>query len=135
MFRKISHVGLAVKNLDRAIQFYQDVLQMKVSGRKKVESQGVEMAFVDVGGSAQLELIAPLREDGSVARFIEKRGPGIHHICVEVEDIEKEIAHLLDNGVTMIDQEPRTGASGDRIAFVHPKSMIGALIELKEVKK
>ena len=135
MFRKISHVGLAVKNLDRAIQFYQDVLQMKVSGRKKVESQGVEMAFVDVGGSAQLELIAPLREDGSVARFIEKRGPGIHHICVEVEDIEKEIAHLLDNGVTMIDQEPRTGASGDRIAFIHPKSMIGALIELKEVKK
>jgi len=135
MFRKISHVGLAVKNLDRAIQFYQDVLRMKVSGRKKVESQGVEMAFVDVGGSAQLELIAPLREDGSVARFIEKRGPGIHHICVEVEDIEKEIAHLRDNGVTMIDQEPRTGAGGDRIAFIHPKSMIGALIELKEVKK
>ena len=133
MFKKISHVGLAVRNLDRAIEFYRDVLQMKISGRKKVESQGVEVAFVDIAGSAQLELIAPLDHQSGVARFLDKHGPGIHHLCFEVEDLEKQIKHLIDHGITMIDTKPRVGAEGDRIAFIHPKSMLGALIELKEL--
>jgi len=132
MLKKISHIGLAVKNLDRAIEFYRDVLQMKVRGRKKVESQEIELAFVEIGGTAELELIAPLTENSGVARHLEKRGPGIHHICFEVENVENEIARLIDHGVTMIDQKPRTGAEGDKIAFAHPKSMLGVLIELKE---
>lgn len=132
MLKKISHIGLAVKNLDRAIEFYQDVLNMKVRGRKKVESQGIELAFVEIGGTAELELIAPLTENSGVARYIKKSGPGIHHICFEVENIESEIARLIDHGITMIDQKPRVGAEGDKIAFAHPKSMLGALIELKE---
>jgi len=132
MFKKVSHIGLAVKNLDRAIQFYEDVLGMKIRDRVKVDNQGVEIAFVDIGGDTELELLAPLREDSGVAKFLEKRGPGIHHFCVEVDNIEEQIKTLVEHGVTMIDEEPRVGAEGDKIAFAHPKSMIGALIELKE---
>ena len=132
MFKKISHLGLAVKNLDRAIEFYQDVLQLKVSRRIKVEDQGLEIALIDLGGNVQLELLAPLRLDSAVGRFLEKRGPGLHHFCVEVENIEKQIADLVEHGVAMVDEKPRRGAEGDKIAFIHPKSMLGALIELKE---
>jgi len=132
VFKKISHVGLAVKNLDRAIEFYRDVLHMKITDRKKIEDQGVEVAFVDIGGTAQLELLAPLNDHSPIARFLKQRGPGIHHFCVEVDNLEQQIAYLTDHGVTMVDTRPRMGAEGDRIAFVHPKSMLGALIELKE---
>jgi len=132
MFNKVSHIGLAVKNLDRAIQFYEDVLGMKVSGRIKADEHGVEIAFVEIGGDTELELLAPLREDSGMAKFLAKHGPGIHHFCVEVDNIEEQIKSLVDSGVTMIDKKPRIGAGGDKIAFAHPKSMLGALIELKE---
>ncbi len=132
MLKKVSHIGMAVKNLDRAIKFYRDVLQMEVRGRKKVADQGIEVAFLNIGGSTELELIAPLNENSTVAKFLEKRGPGIHHICFEVDDIESQIDHLTEHGVEMIDKKPRRGAEGDKIAFAHPKSMLGALIELKE---
>jgi methylmalonyl-CoA epimerase len=107
---------------------------MEIRDRIKVESQGVEIAFLKIGGTAELELLAPLSEDSGVARFLAKHGPGIHHICFEVDDIEQRIAWLTDHGVAMIDEKPRTGGEGDKIAFAHPKSMLGVLTELKEVK-
>jgi methylmalonyl-CoA/ethylmalonyl-CoA epimerase len=134
MLKKISHIGIAVINLDRAIEFYRDVLQMEILDRIKVESQGVEIAFLKIGGTAELELLAPLSEDSGVAHYLAKHGPGIHHICFEVDDIEQRIAWLTDHGVTMIDKKTRTGNEGDKIAFVHPKSMLGVLMEFKEVK-
>jgi len=134
MFKKVSHIGLAVKNLDRAIQFYEDVLGMKIRDRVRVDDMGIEVAFVDIGGDTELELLAPLREGNSIAKFLEKHGPGIHHFCMEVDNIEEQIKTLVEHGVTMIDEKPRIGAEGDKIAFAHPKSTIGALIELKEVQ-
>ncbi|MFC1476284.1 methylmalonyl-CoA epimerase [Candidatus Zixiibacteriota bacterium] len=134
MLKKISHIGLAVKNLDRAIEFYRDVLQMEIRERVKVADHGVEIAFIKIGGTAELELLAPLSEDSGVARFLAQHGPGIHHICYEVDDLAQRIAWLTDHGVAMIDERPRTGAAGDQIAFAHPKSMLGILTEFKEVK-
>lgn len=134
MLKKISHIGLAVKNLDRAIEFYRDVLQMEIRNRVKVESQGVEIAFIKIGGTAELELLAPLREDSGVARFLAKQGPGLHHICFEMDNIEQRLDWLKDHGVAMIDETPRVGAEGDKIAFAHPKSMLGVLTEFKEKK-
>jgi methylmalonyl-CoA epimerase len=135
MLKKISHIGLAVINLDRAIEFYRDVLKMDIRGRVKVESQGVEIAFIKIGGTTELELLSPLREDNGVARFLAKHGPGLHHICYEVDNIGERLAWLKDHGISLIDEQPRTGAEGDKIAFANPKSMLGVLTEFKEVRK
>jgi len=135
MLKKISHIGLAVLNIDRAIEFYRDVLKMEIRGRVKVESQGVEIAFLNIGGTAEVELLAPLRDDSGVARFLAKHGPGIHHICYEVDDIEQRLTWLKDHGVALIDEQPRIGAEGDKIAFARPESMLGVLTEFKELRK
>jgi len=135
MLKKISHVAFAVVNMDRACEFYREVLGAKIVGRKEVPEQKSEVAFVEMGGTAKLELISPTSDDSPVKRFLDKKGPGIHHICFEVDGIEERLHYLHDHGVRLVDDQPRTGAEGDKIAFLHPSSTLGALVELTESSK
>ena len=129
MLTKINHIGIAVKSLDETIPFYRDSLGMAFAGIEEVAEQKVRVAMLCVGES-KIELLEPTSDDSPVAKFIEKNGPGIHHLAYEVEDIEAAIASLVANGVRMIDEQPRGGAHGSIIAFVHPKSSNGVLTEL-----
>ena len=129
MLTKINHIGIAVKSLDDALPFYRDQLGMAFLGTEEVAEQKVKVAMLQVGES-KIELLEPTSEESPVAKFIEKNGPGIHHLAYEVENIEAAIAKLLADGARMIDEKPRSGAHGTRIAFVHPKSSNGVLTEL-----
>jgi methylmalonyl-CoA/ethylmalonyl-CoA epimerase len=129
MLTKINHIGIAVKSLDDSLPFYRDNLGMTFAGIEEVTEQKVRVAMLQVGES-KIELLEPTSEDSLVAKFIEKNGPGIHHLAYEVEDIEAAIARLMADGARMIDEKPRTGAHGTRIAFVHPKSSNGVLTEI-----
>lgn len=129
MLTKISHIGIAVKSLDDSIPFYRDNLGMALKGVEVVAEQKVRVAMLQVGES-MIELLEPTAEESPVAKFIEKNGSGIHHIAYEVADIEAAIAALQAGGARMIDEKPRHGAHGSRIAFIHPKSSNGVLTEL-----
>jgi len=129
MLIKISHIGIAVKSLEESIPFYRDNLGMAFAGIEEVAEQKVRVAMLQVGES-MIELLEPTSDDSPVAKFIEKNGPGIHHLAYEVEDLEAAIARLMAEGARMIDEQPRAGAHGSRIAFVHPKSSNGVLTEL-----
>ncbi|NLW23444.1 MAG: methylmalonyl-CoA epimerase [Tissierellia bacterium] len=133
MVNKIDHIGIAVKNLDEALKFYEEVLGIKCGGTEVGEEQKVKVAFLPIGDT-EIELLESTDEDGPVAKFIEKRGEGIQHIAYRVDDIEKAIEELKEKGIRMIDEKPRYGAGGARIAFLHPKSTYGVLIELCERK-
>jgi len=130
MLKNISHVAFAVVNLDRACEFYRDVMGAEIVGRKIVPEQKAEVAFVRLEGTAKLELLAPTSDDSPIGRFLAKHGPGIHHVCFEVDDLERQLESLADHGVKLVDAKPRRGAEGDQIAFLHPTSTLGALIEL-----
>ena len=132
LLTKINHIGIAVKSLDEALPFYRDNLGMDFAGVEEVSEQMVRVAMLQVGES-KIELLEPTSPDSPVARFIEKNGPGIHHLAYEVADIEVAIAKLIADGARMIDDKPRNGAHGTRIAFVHPKSSNGVLTELCQV--
>jgi methylmalonyl-CoA/ethylmalonyl-CoA epimerase len=129
MLTRINHVGIAVRSLDDALPFYRDHLGMTFAGIEEVAEQKVRVAMLQVGES-KIELLEPTGADSPVAKFLEKNGPGIHHLAYEVVDIEAAIAKLLADGARMIDERPRSGAHGTRIAFVHPKSSNGVLTEL-----
>jgi len=129
MLTKINHIGIAVKSLDDSLPFYRDNLGMAFAGIEEVAEQKVRVAMLQIGES-KIELLEPTSEDSPVAKFIEKNGPGIHHLAYEVADIEAAIAGLTAQGARMIDEKPRNGAHGTRIAFVHPKSSNGVLTEL-----
>ena len=129
MLTKINHIGIAVKSLEESIPFYRDQLSMVFAGIEEVAEQKVRVAMLQVGES-KIELLEPACDDSPVAKFIEKNGPGIHHLAYEVADIEAAIARLMAEGARMIDEKPRNGAHGTRIAFVHPKSSHGVLTEL-----
>jgi len=129
MLTKINHIGIAVKSLDDTIPFYRDNLGMEFKGIEEVPEQKVRVAMLQVGES-KIELLEPTSADSPVAKFIEKNGVGIHHIAYEVADIDVAIAKLTADGVRMIDAQPRSGAHGTRIAFVHPKGSNGVLTEL-----
>ena len=137
----ISHIGIAVKDLEAAIEQYGLVSGENDPAIEEVTEQKVRVALINgtpenkaVGG-ARIELLSATAEDSPVAGFINKRGEGLHHICVYVDDIEKKLAELTAAGVRLIDKTPRIGAEGHRIAFVHPASMNGVLIELEERPK
>jgi methylmalonyl-CoA/ethylmalonyl-CoA epimerase len=132
MLTKINHIGIAVTSLDETIRFYRDNLGMAFVGIEEVAEQKVRVAMLQVGES-KIELLEPTSADSPVARFIEKNGAGIHHIAYEVEDVEAAIATLRADGARMIDEKPRHGAHGTRIAFIHPKSSSGVLTELCQV--
>lgn len=126
---KINHIGIAVNNLEAAIPFYRDQLGMNYEGSEVVEEQMVRVAFLQVGES-RIELLEPTSDDSPVAKFLAKKGEGIHHIAYEVEDVEKAIAAMQEKDVRLIDQTPRRGAHNSLIAFVHPKASAGVLTEL-----
>ncbi|GAB4555913.1 MAG: methylmalonyl-CoA epimerase [Geothermobacteraceae bacterium] len=127
--KKINHIGIAVRSLDASIPFYRDTLGMAFEGSEEVAEQKVKVAFLAVGES-RIELLEPTAEDSPVARFLEKNGEGIHHIAYQVDDIEQALAALKEQGVRLIDETPRGGAHGTRIAFLHPKASGGVLTEL-----
>lgn len=129
MLQKINHIGIAVQSLDATLPFYRDALGMIFKGEEEVAEQKVKVAMLQVGES-KIELLEPTSPESPIAKFLEKNGPGIHHVAYEVEDIESAIAHMLAQGARMIDEQPRNGAHGTKIAFVHPKSSNGVLTEL-----
>ena len=128
--KKIDHIAVAVGSVDEALAKFGNVLGLKVKERELVASQKTEAALLPVGETS-IELIEPKGNDG-LAKFLEKRGPGLHHIAVEVEGIEEALATLKAMGVQLIDETPRVGARGHKVAFIHPKATGGVLIELVE---
>lgn len=128
--KKISHVAVAVENLDEALAKYATALGLAPSSREFVASQKVEAALLPIG-DASIELISPQGNEG-VKKFLEKRGPGLHHLAIEVEGIESALTFLKSLGVPLIDEAPRVGAHGHKVAFLHPKATGGLLIELVE---
>ena len=128
---RIHHVGVAVSDLDEAIRLYTTVFGAELTHRAKNEKEGLEAAFLRAG-DAEVELLAPLREDSPVGKFVARRGPGLHHVAIGVSDIEKAMADARAAGLELIDAEPRMGMHGTRIAFVHPRSVGGVLTEFVE---
>lgn len=131
MLRKIEHIALAVTDLEAAIAHYEKVWGLRVEHRERVEDQGVDEAMLAVG-ETYLQLLSPTRPSSTVAKFIERRGEGLHHIAYEVEDLEAALDALRESGVPLIDETPRRGGRSHRVAFVHPKGNHGLLVELIE---
>jgi len=130
---KIEHIGIAVKDVKEASKFYQDVFGCKISDVINVPDRKLRIAFTDISG-VKLEFLMPTNEDSVIAKFIEKRGEGIHHICYEVEDVYSASNELASKGIELVDKEPRKGAEG-MIVFLHPKSTHGVLTEIVQVRK
>jgi methylmalonyl-CoA/ethylmalonyl-CoA epimerase len=129
--QRIDHVAVVVEDIEKANAFYRDALGLDLSHVEEVESQGVKVAFFPLGDS-EIELVEPTTDDSGVARYLAGRGPGIHHICLEVDDIAATLADLKARGVELINEQPVPGSGGRQIAFVHPRSTSGVLIELYE---
>jgi methylmalonyl-CoA/ethylmalonyl-CoA epimerase len=129
MISGVNHLGIAVRDLDAGIALYRTMLQREPFYRKVIADQRVEVASFDVGG-VLIELTAPTSDDSPVAKFIEKRGEGIHHLAFTSSDVKQELERLSGEGLQLIDQAPKPGAHGMQIAFVHPKSTLGTLTEL-----
>lgn len=127
---RIDHIGIVVRNIQEALAVYEAALGLPLKEVIRVPEQQVEVAFLPIGES-NIELVQPTSDDTGIAKYLEKRGEGIHHICVEVEDIEKALDQLKAHGVQLIDEEPRRGAHGS-VAFIHPKGAHGVLVELVE---
>jgi methylmalonyl-CoA/ethylmalonyl-CoA epimerase len=129
--QKIDHIGIAVKSIDQALSVYEGVLGLKPAGLEEVVDQKVRVAFLPLGDS-EVELLESTSPDGAIARYIEKNGEGVQHVAFRVDDLEATLARLKERGVRLIDEKPRYGAGGARIAFLHPKATGGVLIELCE---
>jgi methylmalonyl-CoA/ethylmalonyl-CoA epimerase len=127
----LDHVAIAVKDLPRAIAVYRDALGLDLAEEEEVAEQQVRTAIFG-RGMGRIELICPTTEDSGVARFLNKRGEGLHHICIEVEDIDASLAQLKAQGAPLIDDSPKPGAGGARVAFIHPRGTGGVLIELRQ---
>jgi methylmalonyl-CoA/ethylmalonyl-CoA epimerase len=127
---KIDHIGIAVKSLEESVKFY-EMLGLKAAGTEEVAEQKVRVAFIPTGDS-EIELLESTAPDGPIARHIEKNGEGLQHVALRVDNIEAALAELKEKGVRLIDEKPRYGAGGARIAFIHPKSTGGILLELSE---
>jgi len=132
MVKRIDHIAIAVHDIDEVARFYTGILKLDISGVEVVTEQKAKVGFLKIGES-NIELVQPASDDSPLVKFLETRGPGIHHICLEVEDIEKEVEELKKQGARMIDEMPRPGAHNTRVAFIHPKSSGGVLIELNQL--
>jgi len=128
---KLDHIGIAVKSIEERLKIWRDIFGLKVKTVKEVPDHKLKIALLDLGG-VNIELLEPLTEDSTVKKFIDKHGEGMHHLCLEVQDIEKALRDLKNKGVKLIDEVPRNGAENELIAFIHPKDMGGVLIELCE---
>jgi methylmalonyl-CoA/ethylmalonyl-CoA epimerase len=131
VFGRIDHIGVAVEDLDEAISLYRERLGMEVQHRETVEEQGVDAVLLGVGES-HVELLRPLGPDTAVGRFLARSGPGLHHVAYGTDDIEFALDSVRSSGLRLIDEQPRTGIRGSRVAFLHPKSTGGVLTELVE---
>jgi methylmalonyl-CoA/ethylmalonyl-CoA epimerase len=131
MITRIHHIALVTPNLDEATGFWAEALGLTVSQQHREEEQQVDVAFLPVGES-NIELISPFVEDNGVAKYLQKRGPGIHHLCLEVDDIEEALSRLRAHNVPLIDEQPRLNSEGRKMAFIHPKGTGGVLVELYE---
>lgn len=131
---KINHLGIATKSIDDALKFWGDALGLENVHTETVEDQRVRVAMLPVGES-RVELLEPTSDDSPISKFLEKRGGGLHHIAVEVDDIEKALARLRSQGMRLIDESPRVGAEGCLVAFVHPSASGGVLLELVQTLK
>lgn len=132
--KNITHIGIAVKNLEQSLSFYVDTLGLTLEKVETVASEGVKVAFLPLGES-RLELLEPLNDSSPIQRFLDKRGEGIHHIALEVSDIKQRIKQLKEEGVKLVNEEPTLGANDSQIAFIHPSSTNGVLVELCEHRK
>ena len=129
--KKVDHVGIAVKSIEKALPLYVDILKLKLLGIEEVESEKVKVAFLKAG-ETKIELLEPTSPDSTIAMFIEKRGEGIHHVALGVDHIQERINELKEKGIRMIQDAPKRGAGGALVAFMHPKSTGGVLYELCE---
>ena len=134
MITKINHIAIVVPDLEEGVGFWADALGMELGNVEDVPSQAVRVGFFEVGES-HLELVEPTTEDSGIAKYLAKRGPGIHHLCLEVDDLEAALAQLKAKNVPLINEEPIEAAGGNRAAFIHPKGTGGVLVELYEVNR
>jgi methylmalonyl-CoA/ethylmalonyl-CoA epimerase len=131
MLSRIDHVGIAVRDLDRAIQTYERLLGLRVSGRERLEREGIEVALITIGES-RIELITPLNPESKVEKFLLDRGEAVHHVAYATDDVAASLEHAGAGGAQLLDAAPRPGTHGTRIGFVHPKSLCGVLTEFVE---
>jgi methylmalonyl-CoA/ethylmalonyl-CoA epimerase len=131
VFGRIDHIGVAVEDLDGAVALYRDRLGMREQYRETVEEQGVDAVLLEIG-EGHVELLAPLGPETAVGRFLERSGPGLHHVAYQTDDIDSTLDSVREAGMRLIDEKPRTGIRGSRVAFLHPKSTGGVLTELVE---
>jgi methylmalonyl-CoA/ethylmalonyl-CoA epimerase len=134
MVKGLAHVAIAVPDVDEAAKFYEGKLGLKLSGKESVPGRKVTVGFIEVGNT-RIELVQPDSPDSPIAKFLEQRGPGLQHICLEVDDIDAEFARLKAAGVRMTDDAPRPGAHGTKVTFIHPSSTGGVLVELSQPAK
>ncbi len=132
--KRIDHIAIAVEDIEAAVKFWQEALGMELSHIEDVPAEKSMVAFLPAGGS-EIELVKPTTGDSGLARYIEKRGPGMHHICLEVDDIEGMLTQLKEKGIQLINEAPVVGSGGKRYAFIHPKSANGVMVELYELPK
>jgi methylmalonyl-CoA/ethylmalonyl-CoA epimerase len=131
VFSRIDHIGVAVAEIEPALELYRDGFELAVAHREVVEEQGVEAVLLDVGEN-HVELLAPLAEDTPVGKFLARQGPGLHHVAYQVDDIDATLHALKRAGMALIDAQPRTGIRGSRVAFMHPRATVGVLTEIVE---
>ena len=131
MIKKIDHIAIAVHNLEESAKFYRDFLGLSLGSVEEIEGMDAKVGFIAIGETT-IELVQPTKEDSGLAKFLAARGPGIHHICLEVDDIGAELRTYKEKGALLIDETPRKGAHGMKVAFMHPKTSGGVLIEICE---
>jgi len=130
--KQINHVAVVVDDMEKALLFWRDALGMELHELREVPSEKSQVAFLPLPGS-EVELVQPTTDDSGIAKYLAKRGPGMHHVCLEVDDIEGMMAQLKSKGTRLINEEPRTAADGKRYAFIHPESTSGVLVELYQI--
>ncbi|MCK6513118.1 methylmalonyl-CoA epimerase [Myxococcota bacterium] len=129
MIKKLDHIAIAVRNIETASKFYTEHLGLSIAKIEEVPTEKVRVAFIQVG-DIWIELLEPTAEDSPISKFLDKRGEGLHHLCLQTHDIQESITNLHQHGVRMLDESPRIGAKGTQVAFVHPKANAGVLTEL-----
>ncbi len=134
MIKKVAHIAIAVHNVDEAARFFTEKLGLKLEGKEMVPHRKVTVGFIQLG-EVKIELVQPDSPDAPIAKFLSERGPGLHHICFEVDDIEAEYRRLQSAGVRLVDPAPQAGAGGTKTFFIHPKSAGGVLVEINQPQR
>ncbi len=130
--KQVNHVAIVVDDMEKALSFWRDALGIELHGLQDVPAEKSQVAFLPLSGS-EVELVQPTTDDSGIAKYLAKRGPGMHHLCLEVDDIEGMLAQLKSKGIRLINDEPRTAADGKKYAFIHPESTSGVLVELYQI--